>query len=214
MFGEVVVFTGDMRMPRGELAAVSSAAGCRLDENVTKRTTILVFGVHDSACEGNSTKHEKALDYSKRFRPIEIINEEVFLSRLRDADVQFDIGQTADAKREYQRERAEETPASKSEYRWCRCERSRFDITKYEQCYQCFQDRQPVLKIVRYRCSRQGQWWTEESKIGRDDVAGSATADTARLYSAVTSETRCLLASGRISWRGRGAPPLAPAAWQ
>ncbi len=118
LFGEVVVFTGDMRMPRGELAAISSAAGCRLDENVTKRTTILVLGVRDSAYEGNGTKHDKALDYSKRFRPIEIINAEVFLSRLRDAGVQFDIEQMADAKREYQKERTEEKPASKSEYRW------------------------------------------------------------------------------------------------
>ncbi len=49
---------------------------------------------------------------------------------------------------------------------------ARYDVTKYEQCYQCFQDRQPVLKIVRYRCSRQGHWWTEEIEIGRNDVAG------------------------------------------
>ncbi len=159
LFGEVVVFTGDMRMPRGELAAISSAAGCRLDENVTKSTTILVLGVRDSAYEGNSAKHDKA-------------NEEVFLSRLRDAGVQFDIERTADAKREYQKERAEKTPASKSDHRWCRCGRARYDVTKYEQCYQCFQDRQPVLKIVRHRCSRQGHWWTEEIEIGRNDVAG------------------------------------------
>jgi len=48
LFGETIVFTGELSMSRIEAADLASAAGCRVEEGVTKRTTILVVGDHDA----------------------------------------------------------------------------------------------------------------------------------------------------------------------
>jgi hypothetical protein len=45
LFGEVVVFTGALSMPRREAAALAAAMGCKVADGVTKETTLLVHGV-------------------------------------------------------------------------------------------------------------------------------------------------------------------------
>src|ERR1700685_3972696 len=47
LFGEVLVFTGALTIPRGEAADLAAAAGCRVDDGVTKHTTMLVVGDQD-----------------------------------------------------------------------------------------------------------------------------------------------------------------------
>jgi len=47
LFGEVLVFTGALTIPRGEAADLAAAAGCRVDVGVTKHTTMLVVGDQD-----------------------------------------------------------------------------------------------------------------------------------------------------------------------
>jgi DNA polymerase-3 subunit epsilon len=47
LFGEVLVFTGTLSIPRHEAAHAASAAGCRVDSGVTKHTTLLVVGDED-----------------------------------------------------------------------------------------------------------------------------------------------------------------------
>lgn len=47
LFGEVMVFTGTLCLPRAEAAARASRLGCKVDAGVTKRTTILVVGDAD-----------------------------------------------------------------------------------------------------------------------------------------------------------------------
>jgi DNA polymerase III subunit epsilon len=63
LFGEVLVFTGALTMPRGEAADLAASAGCRVDDGVTKHTTMLVVGDQDLrrlAGYVKSTKQRKA----------------------------------------------------------------------------------------------------------------------------------------------------------
>jgi DNA polymerase-3 subunit epsilon len=62
-FGEVLVFTGALTIPRGEAADLAASAGCRVDDGVTKHTTMLVVGDQDLrrlAGFVKSTKQRKA----------------------------------------------------------------------------------------------------------------------------------------------------------
>lgn len=63
LYGEVIVFTGTLDLPRREAAYLASAAGCRVEQAVTKETTILVVGDQDISVLGGfdkSSKHRKA----------------------------------------------------------------------------------------------------------------------------------------------------------
>lgn len=63
LFGEVLVFTGALMIPRREAADAAAAAGCRVEDGVTKHTTILVVGDQDIrrlAGHEKSSKHVKA----------------------------------------------------------------------------------------------------------------------------------------------------------
>ncbi len=46
-FGEVLVFTGALELPRREAASFAADVGCRVESGVTKRTTMLVVGDQD-----------------------------------------------------------------------------------------------------------------------------------------------------------------------
>lgn len=63
LFGEVIVFTGELGIPRNEAADLAASIGCQVDQGVTKRTTILVVGDQDvTKLSGHekSSKHRKA----------------------------------------------------------------------------------------------------------------------------------------------------------
>ena len=47
LFGEVIVFTGSLSISREEAAELAGKAGCRVDDGVTKHTTMLVLGDQD-----------------------------------------------------------------------------------------------------------------------------------------------------------------------
>src|SRR5262249_3822079 len=47
LYGEVLVFTGALTIPRHEAADCAARMGCEVDEDVTKRTTILAVGDQD-----------------------------------------------------------------------------------------------------------------------------------------------------------------------
>lgn len=82
LFGEVMVFTGALIMPRREAADLAAAAGSRVDDNVTKRTTILVVGDQDVsklAGHDKSSKHRKAEDLILRGHAVRILRETDFL---------------------------------------------------------------------------------------------------------------------------------------
>jgi len=82
LFGEVLVFTGTLSIPRIEAANIASAAGCRVDDTVTKHTTILVVGdldLRNFAYHEKSTKQLKAEQLIAKGQPLRIISESDFM---------------------------------------------------------------------------------------------------------------------------------------
>lgn len=81
LFGEVVVFTGALEIPRREAADLAAAVGCEVAQGVTKTTTLLVVGDMDVtrlAGHEKSSKHRKAEELITKGFPIRIIRETDF----------------------------------------------------------------------------------------------------------------------------------------
>lgn len=86
LFGEVIVFTGALEMPRAEAANLAAAIGCKVDQGVTKKTTILVVGDQDIsrlAGKEKSSKHLKAEQLIADGLGIRIIQESDFKALIR-----------------------------------------------------------------------------------------------------------------------------------
>lgn len=81
LFGEVVVFTGALAIPRREAADLAASVGCEVDSGVTKKTTLLVVGDTDVmrlAGHEKSSKHRKAEELVGKGFPIRILRETDF----------------------------------------------------------------------------------------------------------------------------------------
>lgn len=81
LFGESLVFTGALVMPRREAADMAARAGCNVAANVSKKTTLLVVGTQDSSkLKGyeKSTKHRKAQALIEKGVEIQILSESDF----------------------------------------------------------------------------------------------------------------------------------------
>jgi DNA polymerase III subunit epsilon len=81
LFGESVVFTGALSIPRREAAEAAAAAGCRVEDGVTKHTTLLVVGDEDIrrlSGHEKSSKHRKAEQAIAKGQPIRILGESDF----------------------------------------------------------------------------------------------------------------------------------------
>lgn len=81
LFGEVIVFTGGVGMPRSAAADLAAAAGCEVAAGVTKKTTILVVGDVDVkflAGHEKSSKHRKAEKLITQGFPIRIVRASDF----------------------------------------------------------------------------------------------------------------------------------------
>jgi DNA polymerase III subunit epsilon len=88
LFGEIIVFTGALEMPRREAADLAASIGCEVAPNVTKKTTILVVGDQDVsrlAGQEKSTKHRKAEQLAVEGHPIRIIRETDFKTLVQSA---------------------------------------------------------------------------------------------------------------------------------
>jgi DNA polymerase-3 subunit epsilon len=78
LFGEIVVFTGQLSLPRAEMADLASFAGCRVDDGVTKHTTLVVVGDQDVRRLNGATigaKHRKARDLIAKGKPLRVVSE-------------------------------------------------------------------------------------------------------------------------------------------
>jgi DNA polymerase-3 subunit epsilon len=76
-----LVFTGALTIPRHEAAGCAAEMGCEVDEDVTKRTTILVVGDQDVqrlAGHKKSRKHRKAEELIRKGQAIRILRETDF----------------------------------------------------------------------------------------------------------------------------------------
>jgi DNA polymerase-3 subunit epsilon len=81
LFGEKLALTGALSMPRREAADMAAAAGCEVDDGVTKYTTVLVVGDQDIARllgHEKSSKHRKAEELMAQGQGIRIIGESDF----------------------------------------------------------------------------------------------------------------------------------------
>ena len=88
LFGEIIVFTGVLELPRTEAADLAASVGCQVASNVTKKSTILVVGDQDvSKLAGHekSTKHRKAEQLAAEGFPIRIIRETDFKALVQSA---------------------------------------------------------------------------------------------------------------------------------
>jgi len=88
LFGEVIVFTGALDLPRAEAADLAAAVGCQVAQGVTKRTTLLVVGDQDAtklAGHEKSSKHRKAEQLVSEGHRLRIIRESDFRALVRSA---------------------------------------------------------------------------------------------------------------------------------
>jgi DNA polymerase-3 subunit epsilon len=79
--GEVIVFTGSLAIVRKEAAAMAAAAGCGVQDNVTRHTTLLVVGDQDVrhlAGHEKSSKHRKAETLIQSGQYLKVISEQDF----------------------------------------------------------------------------------------------------------------------------------------
>lgn len=81
LYGEVLVFTGALSLPRKAASELAARAGCEVAEGVTKHTTLLVVGDQDIrrlGGEEQSSKHRKAEALIEKGQAIRIIGESDF----------------------------------------------------------------------------------------------------------------------------------------
>lgn len=81
LYGEVLVFTGALDMPRRESADMAAKIGCQVASGVTKNTTMLVVGDQDIkrlAGHDKSSKHRKAEKLIYKGQSIRILRESDF----------------------------------------------------------------------------------------------------------------------------------------
>lgn len=88
LYGEILVFTGGLELPRSEAADLAASVGCQVASGVTKKTTLLVVGDQDVtklAGHEKSTKHRKAEQLVAEGHRIRIIRESDFKTLVRTA---------------------------------------------------------------------------------------------------------------------------------
>lgn len=88
LYGEVLVFTGALELPRSEAANIAASVGCTVASGVTKKTTILVVGDQDVtklAGHEKSSKHRKAEQLIAEGHRIRIVRESDFKAFVRTA---------------------------------------------------------------------------------------------------------------------------------
>lgn len=81
LYGEVIVFTGALEIPRREAADLAASLGCQVASGVTKNTTMLVVGDQDIkrlVGHEKSSKHRKAEELIGKGIPIRILKESDF----------------------------------------------------------------------------------------------------------------------------------------
>lgn len=80
-YGENLVFTGALVIPRREAADLAAQVGCKIQSGVTKKTMMLVVGDQDItrlAGKDKSSKHRKAEDLIAKGKEIRILQESDF----------------------------------------------------------------------------------------------------------------------------------------
>lgn len=88
LFGENIVFTGSLVLPRREASELAAKLGCNVASSVSKKTTMLVVGIQDHsrfAGYDKSGKHRKAEELIGKGVPIRIVSESDFTQMVDNA---------------------------------------------------------------------------------------------------------------------------------
>lgn len=81
LYGEHIVFTGELSIPRREASQIVAGVGCNVQKNVTKKTTLLVVGILNDvkfASGHKTTKQLKAERLVASGQSIQILSESDF----------------------------------------------------------------------------------------------------------------------------------------
>ena len=82
LYGENLVFTGTLSLPRTEASYKAALAGCKIQDGINKQTTILVVGIQDHFTTGHREKSSKQIKAEKLIQQgqnIKIISENDFI---------------------------------------------------------------------------------------------------------------------------------------
>ncbi|WP_427018459.1 exonuclease domain-containing protein [Pseudarthrobacter sp. P1] len=86
LFGQTVVFTGNLGLPRGTAKARAAELGAQPASNVTRKTTVLVVGGGFAAADLRSgrvtSKARRVLDLQQRGQGIEVLSEGEFMQMI------------------------------------------------------------------------------------------------------------------------------------
>ena len=88
LYGEVIVFTGELSMPRQTAAEKAASVGCDVVDGVSKKVTLLVKGIQDKsrlAGKELSNKEIKAKDLISKGHMIKILSEDDFLKMIEES---------------------------------------------------------------------------------------------------------------------------------
>jgi DNA polymerase-3 subunit epsilon len=96
LYGENLVFTGSLFLPRKDAAKIAADLGCNVKSSVSKKTTLLVVGTQDTsklAGYHKSSKHRKAEKLIENGTPIQILSEKDFVEMCKNenADLQLSV---------------------------------------------------------------------------------------------------------------------------
>ncbi len=94
LYGENLVFTGALSLPRKEAAGIAAKIGCNVLNSVTQKTTILIVGTQDStklAGYEKSSKHRKVEELIEKGKIIKILSEKDFIKMCNDEDKDLNL---------------------------------------------------------------------------------------------------------------------------
>ena len=89
LYGENLVFTGALFLPRKDAAQIAANLGCNVGNSITKQTSILVVGTQDTtklAGYEKSSKQRKAEELIQKGAPLKILSEKDFIEMCNSED--------------------------------------------------------------------------------------------------------------------------------
>jgi len=81
LYGETILFTGTLSLPRKQAADMAAKAGCDVVNNASKKVTMLVVGIQDTKKLNGyekSSKHRKVEALISKGCEIQILSERDF----------------------------------------------------------------------------------------------------------------------------------------
>ncbi|MDA7950449.1 MAG: hypothetical protein MPJ24_03090 [Pirellulaceae bacterium] len=90
LYGNTLVFTGDLSIDRKKAATLAAEAGCEVADQVTKKTTILVVGKPNlelivDKVNQKSAKEKKVAKYNRQGQGILVADEDCFFELLKES---------------------------------------------------------------------------------------------------------------------------------